>query len=45
MEGTNVLNHPTFYVGNQLINSTTFGVIQQMFYQPRIMQFALYYRF
>jgi hypothetical protein len=53
MEGTNVLNHPTFYAGNsgnsvqsaQLINSTTFGVIQQMFYNPRRMQFALYYRF
>jgi hypothetical protein len=41
----NVLNHATFWVGDQNINSTTFGVISSMFYQPRIMEFGLYYRF
>ena len=34
MEGVNVLNHPTFYVGDQNINSTTFGVIGSMLTTP-----------
>jgi hypothetical protein len=41
----NVLNHATFYTGDQNINSTNFGVIGSMFYQPRIMQFGLLFRF
>jgi hypothetical protein len=41
----NVLNHATFWSGDQSINSTTFGVISSMFYPARIMQFGLYYRF
>jgi hypothetical protein len=45
MEGVNVLNHPTFYVGDQNINSTTFGVIGSMFNSPRVMQFAARYQF
>ncbi|HEX4137142.1 MAG TPA: TonB-dependent receptor [Bryobacteraceae bacterium] len=45
MEGTNVLNHPTFYVGDQNINSTTFGAIGSMLYSPRVMQFAARYQF
>jgi hypothetical protein len=45
MEGVNVLNHPSFYVGDQNINSTTFGVIGSMFNSPRVMQFGLRYQF
>jgi len=46
MEGFNVLNHATFFVGaGQSINATNFGVIQSMYYAPRRMQFAAYYRF
>ena len=41
----NAVNHATFWVGDQNINSNTFGVISSMFYSPRIMQFGLYYRF
>jgi hypothetical protein len=45
MEGTNIFNHPTFYVGDQNINSTTFGVIASTMNLPRIMQFAAKYQF
>ncbi|MES1257712.1 MAG: hypothetical protein ABUS51_04750, partial [Acidobacteriota bacterium] len=45
MEGVNILNHPTFYSGDQNINSTTFGVIGSTFNPPRVMQFAARYRF
>lgn len=45
MEGVNVLNHPSFYVGDQNINSTTFGVISSMFNSPRVMQFGARYEF
>jgi hypothetical protein len=41
----NVLNHATFWSGDQNINATTFGVISSTFYPSRIMQFGLYYRF
>jgi hypothetical protein len=41
----NVLNHATFYAGDQNINSTTFGVIGSTFFQPRIMEFGLLFRF
>ncbi len=54
MESTNILNHPTFYVGDETgtastprfnINSTTFGNIVSTFYGRRVIQFGLYYRF
>ena len=45
MEGVNVLNHPTFWVGDQNINSNTFGAVASMLNSPRIMQFGLKYRF
>jgi hypothetical protein len=45
MEGVNILNHPTFWVGDQSINSTTFGVIGSMLNSPRVMQFAARYQF
>jgi hypothetical protein len=45
MEAYNALNHPTFWSGDQNINSTTFGVISSMFYNPRVLQFGAHYRF
>jgi hypothetical protein len=45
MDAYNALNHATFWSGDQNINSTTFGVISSMFYNPRVMQFALRYKF
>jgi hypothetical protein len=44
MQGFNILNHPTFYSGNQNINSSTFGLISST-YGSRIMEFGLRYRF
>jgi hypothetical protein len=41
----NVLNHSTFWSGDQNINSTSFGLIGSMFYGPRIMQMGLQLRF
>jgi hypothetical protein len=57
MEFGNIFNHPTFYVGDESvspqagslarfqINNPTFGVINSMFYDRRVIQFGLYYRF
>jgi hypothetical protein len=45
MEAGNVFNHPTFFVGDQNINSTTFGQIAGTFTDRRVIQFGLYYRF
>jgi hypothetical protein len=45
MEGTNILNHPTFSVGDQNINSATFGVVGSTFTLPRVMQFVVKYQF
>lgn len=45
MDAFNAPNHPTFWVGDQNINSSTFGVISSMFYSPRILQFGLHYAF
>ena len=45
MEGVNILNHPTFYSGDQNINSTTFGALSSTFNPARVMQFAARYRF
>jgi hypothetical protein len=41
----NVLNHATFWSGDQNINSTTFGKVTSTFFAPRIMQFGLYVSF
>jgi hypothetical protein len=40
VEFFNVLNHPVFFVGNQNINSTTFGRITSTVSAPRVIQFA-----
>jgi hypothetical protein len=45
MDAINALNHPTFWSGDQNINSATFGVIGSMFYQPRVVQFGVHYTF
>ena len=53
MDAFNSLNHATFWVGDQYINSVLpgqngyypFGVISSMFYSPRILQFGLLYKF
>jgi hypothetical protein len=53
MEAFNALNHATFWSGDQYINSilpgqgtiNPFGVITSMFYNPRVLQFGLTYRF
>jgi hypothetical protein len=45
MEAFNVLNHPTFYVGDQNVNTTNFGVISSTFFGSRIVQFGLKYKF
>ena len=47
MEAFNALNHPTFYVGDQNINSVSpgFGTITSMFYNPRILEFGAHYNF
>jgi hypothetical protein len=45
MQAFNVFNHSTFYVGDQNINSTTFGVISSMFFPARVLEFGLSYKF
>lgn len=45
MDAANVFNHPTFFVGDQTVTSTTFGKITSTYFGRRIVQFALYYRF
>jgi hypothetical protein len=45
METTNALNHPQFLVGDQNVNSTTFGQVTDTFSTSRRVQFGLYYRF
>ena len=45
MDAINALNHATFWSGDQNINSTTFGVVSSMFYQPRVVQFGVHYTF
>jgi len=48
-EASNVLNHPTWYVTPSNVdpsaNSTTFGKITSTFYDRRLIQFSLHYRF
>jgi hypothetical protein len=45
MEAYNALNHPTFWAGDQNVNSTVFGEMSSMFYNPRVLQFGAHYRF
>jgi len=45
MDASNIFNHPTFYLGDQTITSTTFGRITSTFFGRRLIQFGLYYRF
>lgn len=44
-ETTNVFNHPTFIVGDQVLDSVNFGRITSTYSSPRIIQFGVYYRF
>ena len=46
-EASNVLNHPSFYIGttDPTVNSTTFGKITNTFYDRRLIQFSVQYRF
>ncbi len=45
MSAFNVLNHATFWSGDQDINTTTFGVMNSMFFLPRVAEFTLTYQF
>ncbi len=45
MDSTNIFNHPTWYVGDQTITSTTFGRITSPMFDRRLIQFGLTYRF
>jgi len=45
MDAFNALNHPTFWAGDQDINTNYFGLMSSMFFNPRVAQFSLHYRF
>lgn len=45
MDASNVWNHASFAVGDQNINSTTFGKVSSTFFGRRLVQFSLAYRF
>ncbi len=45
MDATNFTNHPTWYIGDQTITSTTFGKITSTAFGRRLIQFGLTYRF
>jgi hypothetical protein len=45
MESVNIFNHPTFNVGDQSIGSTNFGKITGTFYDRRLIQLSMHYRF
>jgi hypothetical protein len=45
MESTNIFNHPTWFVGNQNIESTNFGRISSTYFGSRLIQFGAYWRF
>lgn len=47
MEAFNAPNHPTFWPGDQNINSTSpaFGTITSTFYNPRVMEFGAHVNF
>ncbi len=44
MDAFNLPNHPSFFAGDQNINSTTFGVVPATF-GARLVQFGVHYRF
>ena len=55
VDSFNWANHPTFYVypqtgdyaytGYNVINNTTFGMVDSMQYDPRVFQFGAYFKF
>ena len=45
MDASNILNHPSFTIGDQTVTSTTFGKITSTFAARRQIQFTLQYRF
>lgn len=45
MEAFNVTNTPTWFLGDQLLDSSQFGRITQSFYDRRVLQFGLNFRF
>lgn len=45
MDSTNIFNHPTFTVGDQIVTSTTFGQVTSTLFARRVFQFTLQYRF
>jgi hypothetical protein len=45
MDARNFLNHPAFTLLDQTTTSTTFGKISTTYTGPRVLQFAMYYRF
>jgi hypothetical protein len=44
MDAFNMPNHPSFYAGDQNINTPTFGVVSSTF-GSRLVQFGVHYRF
>jgi Carboxypeptidase regulatory-like domain/TonB dependent receptor len=45
IDAQNVLNHPTFWSGDQNVNTQTFGVVSSMLTPSRLVQFGLRYSF
>jgi hypothetical protein len=45
MDALNALNHPNFIIGDQLLDSSSFGRVTTGFFDRRIVQFALRYSF
>ncbi len=45
MDALNALNHPTFFIGDQVLDSTTFGRVTSTAFDRRIVQFAVKYSF
>jgi hypothetical protein len=45
MDAYNVFNHPTWAIGDQTITAATFGKITGNFYDRRLIQFTLFYKF
>jgi hypothetical protein len=45
LDATNVMNHSTFFVGDQTITSTNFGRITSSFFGSRLVQLSGYFRF
>ena len=45
IDAFSVFNHPTWFVGDQALDSVNFGRIGSNFTAPRVLQLGLYYRF